>query len=187
MASNDEKSDRPEIDWHQVWQANSRWLRRVLFARLGRKEDVEDVFQEMALTVSRKPDKWPHPEKLQPWLYRVTIRQVCMFHRKRSREQNRVQAIVESDLLDVSENPFEQLMRNETSFQTCAALSQLNGPEREILVLKHVENWSYEQISKHTGISRDKVIYRVTRARKKFKTIFEQIQSPEAFSCRTKS
>ena len=66
--------------------------------------------------------------------------------------------------------PVEILIGLEDRQQVRAAMNLLNGQDREILFLKHAENWTYDQICKHTGITRDKVIYRIRRARSRLKT-----------------
>jgi RNA polymerase sigma-70 factor (ECF subfamily) len=41
----------------------------------------------------------------------------------------------------------------------------LSAQDREILMLKHSERWTYREIAEYLGISADKVVYRLARAR----------------------
>jgi RNA polymerase sigma-70 factor (ECF subfamily) len=47
-----------------------------------------------------------------------------------------------------------------------AALEKLKPPDREILLLKYTEKWSYEQLAEHLGVSVKTVEYRLLRARR---------------------
>ena len=69
-----------------------------------------------------------------------------------------------------SREPVEILIGLEDRQQVSAALETLNGQDREILFLKHAENWTYDEICERTGITKDKVIYRIRRARSRLKT-----------------
>lgn len=159
-----------QLNWPLVWKNHSPWLRRVLCARLHSNDEVDEVFQEIALVVARKPERWPDCEKIAPWLYRVAIQQVFL-HRRKSLGRKHVSSM--QDREDPSTNSMEQpvsiLMIRESSELLQKAMTQLSGQDREMLLLKHAEGWSYHEISQRTGLTPDKVIYRIGRARKRLR------------------
>jgi RNA polymerase sigma-70 factor (ECF subfamily) len=63
-------------------------------------------------------------------------------------------------------DPGARLEEEETSASVHQALDQLPAEYREVLVLKHLENWSYEQISASTGDSVGTLKVRAHRARR---------------------
>ena len=58
------------------------------------------------------------------------------------------------------------LLREESREQVRASLSRLREIDRDILLLKYVEQWSYDKIGRHLGITRHAVEYRLQRARR---------------------
>jgi hypothetical protein len=44
----------PEIDWAAVLAAHDRWLRTVVYSRLGEPQAVEDVMQEVFVAAIRQ-------------------------------------------------------------------------------------------------------------------------------------
>jgi RNA polymerase sigma-70 factor (ECF subfamily) len=46
------------------------------------------------------------------------------------------------------------------------ALDELSELDRQILLLKYSEGWTYRQLSEHLGVKEDTVEYRLMKARK---------------------
>lgn len=163
--------ETPSIDWESQWQRHGRWIRTVLLARLPNRDCVEDVFQEMAIAIARNPDSWPEPTRIEPWLYRVAIHQVMAFRRKHFRRAHvKFERGDEGGFEFVDQNaidPGEWVIANESTNQLESALDQLGPRDREILLLKHSQDWTYQQIASHIGVSIDKIIYRIKRARER--------------------
>lgn len=119
------------------------YLRRLL----GRDE-VDDVRQEVWLTVLRRIGGLRHPEALVVWLYRIA----------RSRAMNRIAqqptAGMESPV-PVDELPGDAsddaAFGPEEAGRIHRGLGRLPPEQREALVLKFMEGLSYEQIAEVTG------------------------------------
>lgn len=152
--------------WESVWAEHVCWLRTVLTARLRNSLDADEVLQDVAVLAWRKRDQLKDESRIEPWLYRIAISQVLMFWRKQKRTSANVelsQAIQQHD--ERVPDPAEWVCRDEAHELVRRAMKNLSPQDREILLLKHVESWTYQQISDRLGISYDKVIYRLSRAR----------------------
>ena len=171
----------PSIDWDMQWQRHGRWIRTVLLARLPNRDCVEDVFQEMAVAIACNPASWPETEKIEPWLYRVAIRQVLMFRRRNWRRSNIGIEPIENIELEFEDHnvvdPSHWAINSEAISQLEKALEKIAARDREILLLKHSQDWTYQQIAQHLGITIDKVIYRIKRARKKLACLLNEVCS----------
>lgn len=55
---------------------------RLALGRTGKKEDAEDIFQEVFLRLSRHSELWEEEEHLKNWLLRVTINCCNSLYRK---------------------------------------------------------------------------------------------------------
>ena len=152
--------------WETVWAEHVCWLRTVLTARLRNSLDADEVLQDVAVLAWKKRDQLKDESRIEPWLYRIAINQVLMFWRKQKRTSANVELSQASPQHDERvPDPAEWVCRDEAHELVRDAMKKLSPQDREILLLKHVESWTYQQISDRLGISRDKVIYRLSRAR----------------------
>ena len=175
------------IDWPEMLKTHESWLRKVLRCRIGDVHAVDDLFQEIAVAVYRQLEKPIHtrfgdtptlakqslprdPEKVGPWLYRVAIRQAVNFHRKKSR-QSQPEAIANIVVPVSTPEPLDWMLNREANQRLGHCISELDDGEREILMLKFTENWSYQQLADHLGISLRAVEHRLLKARKKLRVL----------------
>ncbi len=186
------------IDWPEMLKHHEPWLRKVLRCRISDAHAVDDLFQEIAVAVFRqlelrdntsrtegtqqyqdrsslKKTLPENPEKVGPWLYRVAIRQAINFHRKQSRKS---QPQIVSDLVVPSRSPepLDWMLHQESDQTIARCIEQLNHSDREILMLKFTEQWSYQQLADHLGISVRAVEHRLLKARKKLRQLLVSAQ-----------
>lgn len=166
-------ADSTELDWPGILREQDRWLRTVVFSRLREPEAVDEVMQEVALAALGQKAKPSDPEKAAPWLYRVAVRQVLMYRRKRGRIRKLTDRYVQrrrpTEHDPESPEPLEWLLAQERRKMVRTALSHLDPRDAEMLLLKYTENWSYAQIAKHLGVSHSAVESRLHRARKRMR------------------
>ncbi len=156
--------------WKSIWQQNKDWLRTVLRARMRDSQAAEDLLQEVAMIAWKKFETIKDESRAAPWLYRIAIRQVCEHWRCEARQQKAKQRFGSDNAdKDSQLDPLDWLTRVEIQQTVRNAMNEIGPQDREILMLKHAEGWSYRQISQRIGISHDKVVYRLERARKRLR------------------
>jgi RNA polymerase sigma-70 factor (ECF subfamily) len=163
----------PPIKWPQQLSQHRRWLLSVLRNRVSNPHAVEDLYQEVSLAVLRQTSRPTDPQKVAPWLYRLAVRQVINFHRRNGR-QKRLQESIRRQTPAVSAtapDALDWLLRSEQHSRVNRALQQLRPQDREILVLKYTENWTYKQLARHLGASTNTIEYRLIRARKRLRQL----------------
>lgn len=158
-------------------------MRAAALARVGEAEAVEEVLQNVAVAAIQAARRGTAIDRFGPWLYRVLIRQCLMFRRQRGRQrrlldQVRVHAahgvtgegyIPSDDARQRLANPLEWLLALEQQALVRQALQSLPPRETELLILKYVERWSYQQIATHLGVSVSTVESRLHRARQQLR------------------
>lgn len=157
------------MDWPSVLTEHERWLRTVVYARLGEASAVDDVMQEVALAVVRQSAPLSDATKVAPWLYRVTIHQ-CLLHRRKCGRRRKLAARFATQCPPAehdqsSPDPLLWLLADERRGLVRQALEKLPRRDAEILWLKYTENWNYQQIARRLGISHSAVEARLFRAR----------------------
>lgn len=173
-------SQTPSIDWSAAIAAHERWLRTVVFARLGDREAVDDVMQEVALAAVRQSAPLRDVDKLAPWLYRLAIRQCLLYRRTCGRRRKLtyrfVEAVPPSEHDPSSVDPLSWLLADERRRMIRVALDRMPARDAEILLLKYIENWSYHQIARQLGLSHAAVEARLHRARQRLRSELGALQ-----------
>lgn len=159
------------IDWAAQLEQHEPWLRRVLRGRIGNRHEVEDLMQEIALAVFRKQDVLPSdPQRVAPWLYRLAVRQAINFHRKKGRKSN-AHPTSDLEVTDEHGEPLDWLLAQEQQSILRSAIDQLSPRDRDVLMLKYNEHWSYKQLAERLGIKIKTVEYRLMKARKRLRSL----------------
>ena len=76
--------------------------------------------------------------------------------------------------LEVTSNehePLDWMLHVEQNKAMREAIIGLGVRDREILMLKYTENWSYKQLASHLGIKIKTVEYRLMKARKRLRSL----------------
>lgn len=171
-----------KIDWQAEFQRNERWLRSIVYARVGEPGAVDDVMQEVALAAVRQSAPIADSSKVAPWLYRLAVRYVLLYRRKMGRTRKLLDRYAErfqpsSDDQHLEANPLAWLLSEERRDLVRRALQQLRGGDVEILMLKYTENWSYHEIAEHLSVSHSAVEARLHRARERLRASLAHLES----------
>ena len=168
----------PQIDIDSLLQENNRWLRIAVYTRLRDPIAVDDVMQEVAVAVVKGIESVRDANRIRPWLYQVAIRQTLLYRRKLGRQRK---AIPTETNNDTDTNRFDELShRNEPTGidwliseerqqMIQQTLAELPRRDAEILLLKYIEGWKYQQIAEHLGLSTSAIEARLHRARSRMR------------------
>jgi len=165
------------LDWDAVLSGHKRWLRRLVTARLGEPQAVDEVLQDVALAVvaqSRRP-AWSQPAHLVGWLYRLTVRQVLIHRRKAGRRRGLIDRYARrGGALDVERNddpsPLAWLLRDERRQIVRDALDRLPPRDSDLLMFKYAEGWTARELAERLNLEISTVEARLHRARRKLRT-----------------
>jgi RNA polymerase sigma-70 factor (ECF subfamily) len=173
----------PRIDWPTVLIDHDRWLRTVVYARVGEPQAVDEVMQEVAMAAVRQKAPITDVGKVSPWLYRLAVTQSLLYRRKQGRRRKLIDRYAvrnQPTEADRSPDPLSWLLAEERRGQIRAALEKMSRRDAEILLLKYTEDWSYRQLSEHLGISESAVEARLHRARLRMRVLLADLEVVEA-------
>jgi RNA polymerase sigma factor (sigma-70 family) len=169
-----------DFDWSAILREHERWLRTIVYARLGEPQAVDDVMQDVALAAVRQASPILDPTRVAPWLYRLAVRQTLLYRRKMGRTRNLTQRFADRYQPTESDNrdpgPLEWLLSMELSSMVRQAILALRSGDAEILMLKYAQNWNYHEIAEHLGIGHSAVEARLHRARSRMRKELEKLQ-----------
>jgi RNA polymerase sigma-70 factor, ECF subfamily len=145
--------------------------------------DAADTTQEVFLKVFRGIKRFNGQSSLKTWIYRIAVHEACnrkrWWFRHKSREVS-LEAPVneqsehgpyggEDSLEDDSPSPFEQLAALEVRERVEQELSRIAEPFRTTVILRDIEELSYEEIAEVMQVSLGTVKSRLTRGRQALK------------------
>ena len=151
----------------------------VVYRILTDPADAADTTQEVFLKVFRGMKHFHGESSLKTWIYRIAIHEASNRRRWWFRHKAKETAIEPGDtglefsapqdanpaLIDHHKSPFETVADHEVQARVEMELRQVPEPYRTALVLRDVEELSYEEIAEITQVSLGTVKSRITRGR----------------------
>ena len=150
------------------------------YRMLNRREEAEDLTQEIFLQVFRQGSSFRGDSLFSTWLFRVAVNSCHnrMKYLKRRRAQLHVsldQPIETADgtiartVPDSSSVPDEELARARLRRLCAEQIAELRDEHREIIVLRDIQGMSYEEIAEILHLAEGTVKSRLHRARMELK------------------
>jgi RNA polymerase sigma-70 factor (ECF subfamily) len=154
----------------------------IAYGILGDFQLAEDVVQDAFIKAYKSLRGLREPEKFQVWFGGIVKkRAIDVLRQRRSAEFRTVSLdagleVSASDSMPVA----EEIVRSERRQKVLDAIEDLPEADRLVVVLKHMEGLSYEEIANITGSSVGAVESRLFRARQALKRKFAQILKSES-------
>jgi RNA polymerase sigma-70 factor (ECF subfamily) len=169
---------------HELLERYRGYLRRMVAARLdrrlARRVDASDIVQEALVDAAGRLDDYLRDKPLPffGWLRQLATERVIKAHQRHlvaqrrsvSRESGSVGVSDESadelvrSLVAQDTSPSNRLMRKERRDEVMAALAKLSPRDREVLVMRYLEQLDTPQIAEAVGITEWAVKARLLRA-----------------------
>ncbi len=149
----------------------------LVYRMLGNRAEAEEISQEVFVTVFKSIESFRGDAKFSTWLYRIAANhcknRIKYLRRRAQRSTEELEATSEREILDAQPHamtphiagPDQVLegMQLERIVQQGIAL--LDEEHRMLVVLRDVEELSYEEIGQITGLAEGTVKSRLHRAR----------------------
>ena len=133
----------------------ARWL-------TGNDADAEDIMQEAAMRAFRFSSGRRSADDARAWLLQIVRNASYTWLRKTSRY---VELPGGFDVADPERSPEERLRENVTAAQLRTEIERLSPEFREVIVLREIDEISYQEIADVAGIPMGTVMSRLARAR----------------------
>lgn len=134
---------------------------------VGQREEAEDIVQDAFVQALLKLSSFRRDSSFYTWLYRIAFN-AAVDRRRTARPEvsiDQAPSGTRADPTDPSDPPTEQMLRTERAAQIQTALSRLSEEFRAVLVLREIDGFDYEAISRVLDVSVGTVRSRLHRAR----------------------
>src|SRR3984885_7117922 len=155
----------------------------LVYRMMSDPADAADTTQDVFLKVFRGMKSFHGESSLKTWIYRIALHEAA--NRKRwwfrhkahetsiepveSEGLSNGDAAMQNALTDRSDSPFDSVAHREVQKRVDAELRQVAEPYRTSLILRDLEEMSYEEIAEVLQISVGTVKSRITRGRQALK------------------
>lgn len=147
-------------------------LHNFLFRYTHNHEDCEDLVQETFLRVYRSRHSYERIAKLSTWMYTIALNLAKTMYKKKQRMST---ISIHADESDPDDREFvipdtvllqdDELHLKFSVQELEKALSELNDDFKEVIILRDIQQLTYEEISEITGTAMGTVKSRINRAR----------------------
>lgn len=193
MATDDKESElvvrlvaRDEAAFNELVRTYERRVFALVFRMIGRREEAEDLAQEVFVQVFKAIDQFRGDSKLSTWIYRIAVNlcknRVKYLSRRHANDQDDVDALADRAPLSAAKGvsvgdisrPDELVEGMQLEVIVKRAIGQIEPEFREVLILRDVEDLTYEEIAEVTGLADGTVKSRIHRARGMLRALVEK-------------
>ena len=147
-------------------------VRNIIYITMNNSALVDDIAQDVFITVYRNLKHFRFESQFTTWLYRITVNR-CKDYLRKINVRKIFFPIEEGSELSEYPTPIEN---NDISRIVMDAISKLPVKLRMPLILKDIEGFSYQEISETLNCEMGTVKSRIFRGREKLKEILQPLE-----------
>jgi len=168
--------ERDERAFNEIVRAHGDKVFSLVYRMIGNRAEAEDLAQEVFVTVFKTVDTFRGESKFSTWLLRIAANHCknrIKYLSRRRTDGGGLDDIAEEKMSDVGRAPMQShidapdvlLEAAELDRIMQAAIGELDEEHRLLIVLRDVEELSYEEIGEVTALAEGTIKSRLHRAR----------------------
>ncbi len=146
-------------------KANMKRAYYSAFGIIGSHDAAMELSQSAFIKAYRSFKSYDNTKKFFTWYYTI-LRNLCFNFIRDSKAKNRIDFYDQIELKD-DMNPADNVEYEEIKEKLWQSIHQLEFNDREVIILKEFENFSYQEISETLNVPMGTVMSRLYYARKK--------------------
>ncbi|MFZ5948869.1 MAG: RNA polymerase sigma factor [Stygiobacter sp.] len=147
-------------------------VRNLVYLTLGDVDYVDDISQDVFISVYHKLNEFRFESKFTTWLYRITINKCKDYLRKK--KVRSIFVSIEDNDRNYGTKPFSENIDIPNLVRS--AIEKLPEKLRVPLVMRDIDGYSYKEIADELGTEVGTIKSRIFRARETLKIILEPYQ-----------
>lgn len=165
-------------DFKKQFLPYQRRLYRVAFQLTGNAQDAEDIVQEAYLKLWKKRNELP-PNIINMEAYCITLIKNLCYDTLRASHLNEYGRPPEELNIANSTNVADEIDARDEANQVMKLIDGLPQQQRQVILMRDVDDRPYEEIEETTGLSAVNVRVLLSRARKKIREQFKEMLNYE--------
>lgn len=173
-----------EEAYEELIQRFQQPVYNTVYRMLNDPNDAHDVVQEVFFKVFRRIQSFRGESSLKTWIYRIAVNEACNRRRYFQRHLRQEMALdagstegwnPEDTLAGEGRSPFEEVLGREQHELLQQALSRINPVYRAAVILRDIEELSYEEIADVLQVALGTVKSRILRGREALRAEYLQV------------
>lgn len=157
-----------QVAWEQIVRQHWRKVFNLAYKFVGRHDEAEDLAQDVFLKIFKALHTFDRRANFQTWLISIS-RNLCIDHYRSVRKERETMArdVDASQLMPASRerSPLGELEQIDLRQRIRAALAELPPTLREAVVLRDLQEFSYQEIADKLHLPEGTVKSRINRGR----------------------
>ena len=145
---------------------NWAWVKGLVYSIVYSADDVDDCLQDICLRVINKIDTLREPERFKPWLAVLARREALRLRQQKTKRPVQLDEETIENRQNEKNKFFENIVEKEQYDQVLKAIQSLPEKYREVFIMQHSGDLTYNQISEILDVPITTVQIRLVRARK---------------------
>ena len=166
--------------WDQIVRQHWRKVFNLAYKFVGRHDEAEDLAQDIFLKIFKALHTFDRRANFQTWLISIS-RNLCIDHYRSFRKERETMArdVDASELMPVSRErgPYSQLEQTDLKHRIRLALAELPPTLRQAVVLRDLQEFSYQEIADRLSLPEGTVKSRINRGRLELARQLRRLQS----------
>ncbi len=166
-----------EASFEEIVRRYQRPIVSYIYRMLGNQDSALDVSQEVFIKVYNSLSKYSSEYKFSTWLYKIAHNAAIDFIRRNSHHTQSLEMENEDGTFELqieSKRPTPEQERERTEWRTEieGVVNRLPAGYRELILLRHSQDMSYDEIAEITNLPLGTVKNRLFRAREMMREMF---------------
>ena len=181
-------ADGDQEAFEAIFRTYERLIYNSVKARIGNENDSLDIAQDVFIKIWRYIATYRGDCRFSTWIYRICTN-ACLDFLRRDRvwaasalpsyiDKAGDEVTVEPCDNSTSSSPEAFAVQRETSNNVRSAIDRLSPEQREIILLRDIEGYGYEEISSMLNLGIGTVKSRISRARLHLKELLSDVYIP---------
>ena len=169
-----------QVAWEDIVRQHRRKVFNIAYKFTGRHDEAEDLTQDIFLKIFKALHTFDRRANFQTWLISIS-RNLCIDHYRSVRKERETMAreVDAADLMPVSRErgPHAELEQLDLRQLIRQALAELPPALKEAVVLRDLQEFSYQEIADKLGLPEGTVKSRINRGRLELARQLRRLQS----------
>lgn len=164
-----------EVAFEQLVKEHQNLVYNAALRLCGNREDAMDISQETFIKAWRALGKFRFECSFSTWIYRIAVNTAKDYMKK---ENSMPHGVEISEIGDVStdDSPDEATIKNDRVNALKSAMDKLSLEHKEIIALRDIEGYSYEEIASMLSLEGGTVKSRINRARSALRKLLCEVE-----------
>ena len=161
-------------------EKNQQIVYNISLKMLKNEQDAFDASQDALLKAFKYIPKFKGNSSFSTWIYKITVNTCLNYINKNKISSKNIsleQTVTQKDnetpiqFEDKKQNVYKEVLENERKRVLYDALEELSPNQKQMIILRDIEGFSYEEIAQITNNNLGTVKSKISRARLKLKEI----------------